>query len=68
LKKIGILHETPESASAKVSEVWHNVAGWWHQKEVQEARIYFCNRFARISENPLPVLKEALTMLPLDMK
>ena len=28
LKDVGIFHETPESAAAKVVEVWDDVAGW----------------------------------------
>lgn len=63
LKKVGIFHETPESASSKVSEVWKDVAGWWDQPEVQEARIYFCDHFARMPKNSTQVLKEALTSL-----
>jgi putative transferase (TIGR04331 family) len=61
LKNIGIFHETPESAAAKMTEVWDDVPGWWHQPEIQEARLYFCNRFARMPKNPLRVLEDALT-------
>lgn len=61
LKQVGILHETPELAAAKVAKVWDDVAGWWNQPEVQEARLYFCDRFARMPENPIQVLKKALT-------
>ena len=61
LKAVGIFHETPESAAAKVAEVWDDVPGWWNQPEVQEAREYFCHRFARTVENPIQVLKEALS-------
>ena len=61
LKQAGIFHETPEFAAAKVAEVWSNVAEWWNQPEVQDARLYFCERFARMPENSIQVLKEALT-------
>lgn len=60
LKQIGIFHETPESAAAKVVEVWDDVAGWWNRPEVQEIRRFFCDRFARSSPSPLQVLKQAL--------
>jgi putative transferase (TIGR04331 family) len=61
LKEVGIFHETPESAAAKVAEVWGDVPGWWNQEKIQEAREYFCHRFARTMDNPIQVLKEALT-------
>jgi putative transferase (TIGR04331 family) len=61
LKEAGIFHETPESAAAKMAEVWNDVPGWWDQPEIQEARTYFCHRFSRMPEDPLSVLKEALT-------
>lgn len=60
LKQAGVFHDTPESAAAKVAEVWDDVAGWWNRPEVQEARRYFCERFARLPENPIQILKEAL--------
>lgn len=61
LKHAGIFHETPEAAAAKVAEIWEDVPGWWNQAEIQEARAYFSDRFARVPENPYRVLKEALT-------
>lgn len=60
LKQVGILHETPESAAKKVASVWDNVEGWWGQTEVQEARVYFCDRFARMPANPIRELRAAL--------
>ncbi len=60
LKSVGIFHETPEPAAAKVAEVWDDVAGWWHQPEIQAARQYFCQRFSRTVDKPIQVLKEAL--------
>ncbi|MEB3828468.1 LIC12162 family transferase [Phormidium sp. CCY1219] len=63
LKRVGIFHETPASAAAKVAEVWDDVPGWWNSSEVQAARRTFCDRFARMPENPTQVLKKALTEL-----
>jgi len=61
MKEVGIFHETPESAAAKMTEIWDDVPGWWHQPEIQEVRRYFCDRFSRMPENPLRILKDALT-------
>jgi len=61
LKQVGILHETPHSAAAKVEEVWNDVGSWWKQAEIQEARAYFCQRFARqYSKKSSDFLKNAL--------
>jgi len=51
LRKVGILHETPESAAAKVNEVFKNPLLWWSSAEVQEVRKKFCYRFARTSKS-----------------
>lgn len=58
---MGIFHETPESAAARVAEVWNDVPEWWHRAEVQAARKEFCDRFARIPNNQTRILKKALT-------
>lgn len=60
LKQAGIFHETPESVSAKVNEIWDDVDGWWKQDDVQAARRVFCDRFARVPREPIRELKTAL--------
>ncbi|MDD5689122.1 MAG: LIC12162 family protein [Caldisericia bacterium] len=62
LKKVGIFHETPESAAKKASEIWDDVERWWNQSEIQRARQFFCDHFARTVDNPSQVLKKALTL------
>jgi putative transferase (TIGR04331 family) len=56
----GIVNLTPESVAQKVNEVWDNVDGWWAQSNVQDARKQFCDRFARVSPNPVRELKKIL--------
>lgn len=57
----GIVHFTTESAAAKANEVWDDVAGWWMQASVQDARKQFCDRYARVSEHPVCELKKILS-------
>ena len=57
----GIVHLTPESAAQKVNEVWDDVEGWWGQDKVQNTRKQFCDRYARVSQNPVQDLKKILT-------
>jgi putative transferase (TIGR04331 family) len=46
LKRVGILHDTPESASMKVNEISDDPQKWWDQPNVQNAKNLFCKRFA----------------------
>ncbi len=57
----GIVHFSAESVASKVNEVWDNVDTWWWQSKVQDARLNFCERYARIIPNPLAELKLQLT-------
>ena len=56
----GIVHLTAESVAHKVNEVWDDVDAWWLQDGVQDARLKFCERYARTSENPAQKLKQIL--------
>ncbi|WP_419177002.1 LIC12162 family transferase [Desulfosediminicola sp.] len=57
LIEVGIVHLTPESAARKVNEVWENVDCWWNQDNVQEARLKFCEVYAKKSNDPVRTLK-----------
>lgn len=60
LLKAGIIHLTPESAAEHVNRVWDSVDEWWSSDFVQEARLSFCERYARLSKNPSRDLKRIL--------
>jgi putative transferase (TIGR04331 family) len=58
LRRVGIYHETPESAAAKVNEIYKDPLLWWRSADVQDVRKKFCHRFARISPNWVQEWKE----------
>jgi putative transferase (TIGR04331 family) len=60
LQQAGILHYTPESAAAKVNEIYQDPIAWWQQPEIQEAKNEFCHQFARVSDNWLSEWKSEL--------
>lgn len=60
LHEAGILRYTPESAAAKVNEIYRDPATWWAQEEIQEAKNEFCHQFARVSDNWLNEWKSEL--------
>ncbi len=57
LENVGIFHASPESAAKKVNEVWDDVDAWWKSEDVQRARQYFCNKYAKDNPNLLADLK-----------
>ena len=63
LQQAGLFHSSPESAAAKVIEVATNIRQWWNGRAVQQARIEFCERFARTSKDWLKEWKSELSDL-----
>lgn len=60
LRRVGILHDTPESAAVMVNKISHDSVSWWKQPEIQRAKDEFCFRFARISDNWIVEWREEL--------
>ena len=56
----GIIHYSSKSIAEKINEVWDNIDNWWYEKNIQEARRLFCDRFARKTQNPVKELKQIL--------
>ncbi len=48
----GLVYFSSKSISKKVNEVWDNVDQWWSQKKVQDAKVFFSNKYAKSSKNP----------------
>lgn len=63
LKSVGIFHESPDSAAAKINEVWDDVDLWWRSDAVQAARVQFCNEFSRPIHNKAKTFSEIFSML-----
>jgi putative transferase (TIGR04331 family) len=49
LYRVGIYHDTPESAAAMVDKIAHDPDEWWNKKEIQAVREQFCENFARVT-------------------
>ena len=56
----GIVHLSPKSVADKINEIWDDIGSWWKQSNVQDARLKFCNRYAKKSQNPITELKQIL--------
>ena len=50
LREVGILHDTVDSAVQLIDEIYDDVQKWWEGPELQEARVMFCNSYAKTSD------------------
>jgi putative transferase (TIGR04331 family) len=60
LKKVGIFHESAESAAVHINAVWDDVDGWWQSRALQQAVTAFCdiyNRKPAVDFIDLPITK-----------
>jgi putative transferase (TIGR04331 family) len=63
LQNVGIFHTSPESAASQINEVYKDTQKWWKRPAVQEARLQFCERFARTRKDWLREWSSELTGL-----
>ncbi|OHC79541.1 MAG: hypothetical protein A3B62_00670 [Rhodospirillales bacterium RIFCSPLOWO2_01_FULL_65_14] len=48
LKRAGILFSDAEAAARHVNRIWNDVEGWWHGRDVQDARKNWVRQYARV--------------------
>lgn len=60
LRKVGVFHDTPESAALHVNDIWGNVSGWWNSRAVKDAVRRHNTEFSRTTEQPI---KELLSFI-----
>ncbi len=60
LRQVGIFHDTPESAAAKVNEIFSDTISWWNDPDIQKAKDEFCDEFAYFNDGWLREWKEEL--------
>jgi putative transferase (TIGR04331 family) len=46
LERLGVVHSNPESAAAKLDEIYDSADAWWSSAEIAAARRAFVERFA----------------------
>jgi len=51
LRRVGILHDTPDSAAQLLNEIGGDIYVWWNNKELQKARKEFCDNYALQSDD-----------------
>jgi putative transferase (TIGR04331 family) len=61
LYKSGIIHFDTETISKKVQNIFNDVETWWSSDEIQQARKFFCDKFAKDHKAPISKLKSLLS-------
>jgi putative transferase (TIGR04331 family) len=60
LKRVGIFHETPESAARHVAAIWDDVDVWWNSAEVRDVLDRFRKRYCHLPDDLLCHVENAL--------
>jgi putative transferase (TIGR04331 family) len=60
LRRVGIFHDTPESAARHVAAVWDDVGAWWSAPDLRSALERFKARFCRLPDDLLGRVEHAL--------
>ena len=60
LKRVGIFHDTPESAANHVATIWTDVEGWWNSSKVQKVLEVFKKEYCNKSTNVVKCIQTVL--------
>ena len=60
LKRVGVFHETPESAARHMAVIWDDVDAWWTSPAVREVIEPFRARYCYLPANLLERIERAL--------
>lgn len=62
LKKMKIIHASPEEAAKFVNQNYNQLDKWWNDQDLQKVRKIFCSKFARSTDYPLKDLQKILNI------
>jgi putative transferase (TIGR04331 family) len=60
LRRVGIFHDTPESAAAHVNMIWNDVSAWWASADVRRVLARFKKQYCYCPNNLIDHLETAL--------
>jgi putative transferase (TIGR04331 family) len=63
IKKVGIYHESVESAVKHIRKVSNRISEWWWDESTEKAKALFCDNFARRSDSALDDFSKELLKL-----
>jgi putative transferase (TIGR04331 family) len=60
MKKVGLLHESPQDAALHLGNIWTDTDKWWKQVDVQAVVKQYLARFGRESDRPIREIRKTL--------
>ena len=60
LKKVNIFFDDIFEATKHINSIWSNIDNWWNDKRTQEARINFCENYAKINNDKINFIKKII--------
>ena len=60
MKKVGLLHESPQAAALHLENIWADTSKWWNQVDVQVVVKQYLSRFGRASDRPIREIRKTL--------
>ena len=60
LKKVKIIHNSPQEAARFINENYDHLEEWWNSKLLQKVKNKFCDKFAKKTKSPLRDLGKVL--------
>ena len=60
MKKVGLLHESPQAAAMHIESIWTDTNKWWKQDEVQAVVKQYLARFGKESDRPICEIRKIL--------
>jgi putative transferase (TIGR04331 family) len=60
LRRVGIFHETAESAAHHVTDIWDDIDAWWQSARVREALDRFKERYCHLPVDLAGCVTEAI--------
>ncbi len=60
LRRVGIFHETPDSAARHVTAIWGDIEAWWQSPAVREVLEKFKHRFCHLPDDALRRVEDAI--------
>ena len=64
LRRVGVLHASPESAARHVAQIWDDVSSWWLSPAVREVIDNFKDKYCRVAADVAGCVEEAMRGLP----
>ncbi len=60
LKRVGIFHQTPQSAAEHVAKIWDDVDAWWHSEAVRQVLTAFKQQYCATPTNLVNTIRDTL--------